>query len=233
LLFVHTFKPAYINMATVATHRASIPSFNRTEPGSLPLTQAELPLKSTVKAPTDASKVAEDWVASFNRLLASGDDTAVSNLFLDESYWRDQLCFSWDFHTLKGPSGIAAFLNEAKRGKHLASVSVDDTTEFRAPKATPIDPKGEVDGVTAFLNVKTEAGKGIGLVRLVQDRDNWKAFTFFTTLRQLEGHEELMGGRRPAGVEHGEHRGRKNWQDRRKAAENLDEGDPTVLILGT
>jgi hypothetical protein len=87
--------------------------------------------------------------------------------------------------------------------------------------------------VGAFLTIETNVGSGAGIVRLVQDNGIWKAFTLFTFLRELAGHEENVGKKRPNGVDHGEQLSRKNWLDRRKAEENFEEGqEPTVLILG-
>ena len=89
--------------------------------------------------------------------------------------------------------------------------------------------------MVSFLTIETDVGRGRGLVRLLQDQEDgkWKAFTLFTTMHELKGHEETVRGRRPNGVIHGGQPGRKNWQERRKATENF-EGDiePTVLILG-
>lgn len=71
------------------------------------------------------------------------------------------------------------------------------------------------------------------MVRLVYDQGTWKAYTLFTYLKELKGHEEGVGKNRPLGVEHGEHVSSLNWLDRRKAEQNFDDGlEPTVLILG-
>lgn len=59
-----------------------------------------------------------------------------------------------------------------------------------------------------------------------------KAFTLFTSMMELKGHEETVFGRRPEGVAHGGLPGRKNWQERRLADENYEDSEPTVLILG-
>ena len=88
----------------------------------------------------------------------------------------------------------------------------------------------------SFLNVETDVGMGVGIVRLLQDQQDggkWKAFTLFTAMRELKGHEETVRGNRPHGVAHGGTPGRKNWQERRTATENFEEMEPTVLILGT
>ena len=99
------------------------------------------------------------------------------------------------------------------------------------------DFDGKVNGVGSFLKIETDVGKGPGIVRLLQDQQDggsWKAFTLFTTMHELKGHEETVRGNRPHGVAHGGKPGRKNWQERRTATENFDgDMEPTVLILGT
>ena len=65
------------------------------------------------------------------------------------------------------------------------------------------------------------------------DGGEWKAFTLFTAMHELKGHEETTKLNRPHGIAHGGQPGRKNWAERRTAMENF-EGDlePIVLIIG-
>ncbi|KAL3417794.1 hypothetical protein PVAG01_10804 [Phlyctema vagabunda] len=200
-------------------------SSQRVEPGSFPVEAANLPT-TTPAASTDAVAVAKQWVESFNKTITQPDLRGVSDVFLAESYWRDQLCLSWDFHTFAGPEKIASQLKQAEKGPRIKSIALDPSSEYRSPHIS-------ASFIQAFVAVDTDVGRGSGLVRLAQDEKGWKAFTLFTYLQELKGHEELLGKKRPNGVEHGEHISRKNWLDRRNAEENYEEGDePTVLILG-
>ena len=184
-------------MAAVA--RPSVtPSFNRVEPGSQPLNLARFPPANKSK-PNDPSSIAKTWANAFNNSLESPE--SLSKLFLEESYWRDHLCLSWEFHTLNGPSTIESFLKKASKDCRIKSIEVDDSTPFKAPKYSPVDSKGEVDGVSNFITIKTDVGEGVGTVSLAQEGGVWKAFTLFTTLRSLTGHEELSGPKRPTGVD--------------------------------
>lgn len=97
---------------------------------------------------------------------------------------------------------------------------------------TGFDGKGNVKGVQTFLTTEFDVGRGLGVARLVQQDRKLKAFTLFTSMRELNGHEEAVFGRRPEGVAHGGLPGRKNWQERRIADENYEESQPTVLIVG-
>lgn len=219
-------------MGSVATQTpVDVPSSERVEPGSFPLRPATLPIESP--PPTDANSIAESWAGSFNKVLRTLQLASISDLFLPESYWRDQLCLAWDFHCLQGPEKIISLLRKSENGCRLKSVSLDKSTAFRSPTALSFGSDGKVHIVQAFLTLETDVGHGRGIVRLVHDSGSWKAFTLYTFLEGLKGFEETVGRRRPNGVEHGEHVSRKNWLDRRKAEENFEDGEePTVLILG-
>jgi len=222
-------------MGSIATEPAiEVSSKDRVEPGSFPLKIAKYPSASTSEK-VDADALAARWVESFNKSITNPELASISALFLSESYWRDQLCLSWDFHTLLGPQNILELLQKSKNGSRIKSITLDKSSALRSPQTAVLDADGKVHVVQAFLTVETDIGSGAGLVRLVKDEDGdeWKAFTLFTFLSELKGFEECVGRKRPNGVEHGEHLSRKNWLDKRNSEENFEDGEePTVLILG-
>ncbi len=130
---------------------------------------------------------------------------------------------------MKGTNKINEFL---KQGCRLKSIAVDRSSDFRKPVVTGFDGQGKVQGVQTFLTTESDVGRGMGVARLVEIEGKLKAFTLFTSMRELKGHEEATFGRRPEGVSHGGLPGRKNWQERRVADENYEDSEPTVLILG-
>lgn len=218
----------------MAAAAVAVPSYNRVEPGSSQLQSASYPVEdATPKA--DADEIATEWIDVFNKVLNGAYDD-VESLFLPGSSWRDQLGLSWNYHTLNGPERIQSFLKQSTRGSRIKSVAIDRSNDTRKPEIAPVDYYGKVNGIITFLTLDTDVGRGRGLVRLLQDPEasgKWKAFTLFTSMQELKGHEESTFGNRPHGVEHGCQPGRKNWQERRIAQENY-EGDlePTVLIIG-
>ena len=217
----------------MATAAVQIPSHNRVEPGSSQLTPASYP--NVVPPPeTDLNRIATDWVDSLNKLLSRGDFNGVSQIFLKEACWRDQLALTWNFHTLNGPENITTFLKTSPKGSRIKSIHIDYDNPKLAPHVSAADYYGKVKGVAAFLTIETDVGRGRGVVKLLQDQaGKWKAFTLFTAMYELKDHEEKVGANRPNGVDHGGQPGRKNWQERRTAMENFEDGlEPTVLILG-
>lgn len=220
-------------MGSIAAQPSTnVASSDRVEPGSFPLAFAKLPT-ATQSGPVDANNVAATWVEAFNKTLPNTEPSAVSELFLEESYWRDQLCLSWDIHTLHGPQRIVELIQKSGKGCRIKSLALDETSSVRCPRTSTIGLEAKVPNVQSFLTVETDVGKGQGFVRLVNDEGKWKAFILFTFLKELSGHEETIGKRRPLGAEHGGHTSKQNWLDKRKIEENFDSGEePTILIVG-
>jgi hypothetical protein len=219
-------------MATAIASRSQPASKDRLEPGSYPLRTAAYPLA----IPSEASPegVAKEWTSQFNAALSGAEISNIKTLFMKESYWRDQLCLSWDFHTFAGPREIAEFLENEKHVR-IKTLSLDTSSPLRSPAPSALDIRGKVPCVNFFLHVETDIGNGVGIAKLVQDSEDggrWKAFTLLTTLRELKGYEELVGERRPTGVGHGGQFGRKSWQDIVNEHMEFNTEDPAVLIVG-
>ncbi|OAR02936.1 hypothetical protein LLEC1_04936 [Akanthomyces lecanii] len=183
-----------------------------------------------------APTTARSFVDTVNAHLAKADTESLAALFLENGYWRDHLALTWQFRTVQSPGKIAPFLAEAaasRDGFRLQSVTLDATTPSRIPVVAKIDAEGKADVVQFFITFETKIGFGAGTVRLVADGAGWKMYTLGTILQGLKGFEEPVYGRRPAGVSHGQHPGRKNWKDKREAEENYTDGsEPLVVIVG-
>src|SRR3954452_22151105 len=159
-----------------------------------------------------------DWLGRFEQALADGDAVAASELFGDDSFWRDLVAFTWNLKTLEGPAEIRAMLES-----QLAHVR---PTAWRTT-----EPPSEADGITeAWIAFETAVGRGTGILRL---RDG-KAWTLLTALGELKGHEEPKGDNRPPGAIHGAHPDRLSWlgMREREARELGHEVQPEVVIVG-
>ena len=42
------------------------------------------------------------WLKKFNAALTNKDIVAATDLFADESYWRDLVSFTWNIKTMEG-----------------------------------------------------------------------------------------------------------------------------------
>ena len=165
-----------------------------------------------------AAAVVDQWLSSFDEALTEGDAAAVAELFLDDSYWRDLVAFTWNIKTVEGRDGVRDL--------------VEHTAERTRPREwhTTEEP-AEAEGVTeAWLAFETEIGRCRGHLRLKEG----KAWTLLTTLQELKGHEEPARDRRPQGVEHGADPDRETWlEEREREAEELGHTtQPEVVIVG-
>ena len=165
-----------------------------------------------------AASATNEWLAAFQKALTARDADAAAALFADESYWRDIVSFTWNITTVEGGAGVADLLR--------ATLNDVDPVGFRVTE----EPAEEDGVITAWIAFETKAGRGSGLLRLVDG----KAFTLLTTLDELKGHEEPANDRRPNGVRHGAFRNRVTWAESR-AREATELGyvvQPEVLIVG-
>ena len=171
---------------------------------------------STATAPP-ATEV-DQWLSRFDEALTQGDPAAASELFLDDSYWRDLVAFTWNLKTVEGPPGVRDLLEHT-----LAATRPSGWTTTEEP--------AEADGVIeAWLAFETAVGRCSGHLRLKEG----KAWTLLTALEDLKGHEEPLRHARPKGVHHGADRDRETWLEarRREDAELGYEIQPEVLIIG-
>ena len=157
------------------------------------------------------------WLADFQAALAARDKARLQALFADECYWRDFLAFTWNIVTLEGRERIWNMLLE-----RLGEVK---------PEKWQIEQTDEPgDTIGAWFSFETAVGRGKGHLRLKDGR----CWTFFTTLRELKGHEEKRGPTRIAGTTRGVVKGRRSWLDGRndEKAELGISRQPYCLIVG-
>lgn len=183
----------------------------------------------------DLFQLANDWVTRFNQALKS-PDVCCKDLFVSHISWRDHLCLSWDFHQFHGLENVSKALKNQQPKFGLKEVTIDTSTVHgvclqTVHPATSTSPP--IEWVQVIFRFKNKYGEGLGLVRLVAVENALKGFTIYTGLENITGNEELLGFRRPLGVNHGQHKDRSSWLDRRK--HDFEWGgnkQPLVLIVG-
>lgn len=118
---------------------------------------------------------------------------------------------------------------------HLEKYGIPKISNLKVVKPHDARINDGAGWLEAFTAYETPEARGRGFLRLKVSSPgagDWKAFTFFTSLWEIKGHEELVGERRPFGAEHGEHTSSDNWLDKRIKQQNFEDEDPTVLVLG-
>ncbi|GGF41361.1 FAD-dependent oxidoreductase [Marmoricola endophyticus] len=183
-------------------------------------------MTETLDRPTTASDPASEtataWLTAFDTALQARDVDAAAGMFATESFWRDLVAFTWNLKTVEGRAGVTDLLTS--------------TLDHAAPSGWVLEePADEADGVvTAWIVFETAVGRGRGLLRLVEEDGEQRAFTLLTTLYELKGHEEPRGTHRPKGAEHGADKHRSSYLEKRQAeAESLGSTtQPYVLVIG-
>ena len=160
------------------------------------------------------------FLDKFGAALEAGDIAAAKAMFLDDSYWRDLVTFTWNIKTVEGPQGAEDLL------KHQLATTKPRNWQI-AQGETPTEEGGVT---TAWISFETDVARGYGLIRLKEG----KIWTLLTTMVELKGHEEPKGFARPLGAKHGAGKNRTTWKEEREkeAAELGYTRQPYVLIIG-
>ena len=161
-----------------------------------------------------------NWLNAFGSALETKDALTVSEMFVDDCYWRDLVSFTWNIRTMEGKEQIQDMLN-----------AMLDHVQPR--KWRMVGSAKNVDGVIdAWISFETEVARGYGHIRLMDGND--KCWTLLTTMKELKGHEERKAATRPKGVEHGFCKDRKSWLDykQQEEAEMGYSKQPYCVIVG-
>ena len=181
-------------------------------------TTAAATSSATAGVTAGATASTSAWLARFAAALEQRRLEELPALFSADCYWRDLVIFTWNLRTEEGLDAIAAM---------LAAMLDDVAPHGFALKGDTSDSEGQQE---AWFQFETRVARGIGHVRL---RDG-RAWTLFTAMEELKGHEQHLGQRRPLGAEHGIQPGRHSWAERR-ATERAALGitvQPEVVIIG-
>jgi hypothetical protein len=172
------------------------------------------------------------WLRAFESALAGGDEAGLANLFTPDGNWRDILAFTWHLTPVVGAGAIAEGLlaRQPSVGARSFAIAAGRT----APRRVKRMGRECIEAIYAF---ETNVGRCAGLLRLVPATDGGaaaglKATVISTSLEELKGFEERIGDRRPSGAAYSRNFGGDNWADVRRKAQDYDDRDPTVLIIG-
>ncbi len=174
-----------------------------------------------------AEAAANSWLQGFETALASGEASRIAALFAEECHWRDILAFDWDLHTTSGAEAIAArmvsrLVQAAPRGMALAAGRTPPRRVTRAG----------IEAIEAIFAFESSIGPCNGVVRLLADAGELRAWTLMTSLDEIRGHEDPANGRRWQEVDWRRNFGGENWLDRRNRARAYADRDPAVLVVG-
>ncbi len=176
----------------------------------------------------DVVGIAETWLAEFAAALAAVELEGLGALLTPGVYWRDMLALTWDIRTFSGRDEVCAGIAEFVRERCPIDFEPDPTT-VQCIKRGEAEPS-----VEALFDFQTDVGWCRGHVRLRSaggDAARWTAWTVFTALRDLKGHEEKAGRHRP--TFHGSTQERsKKWMTSAEHSAYFETNDPDTVVIG-
>ncbi len=176
---------------------------------------------------SSAKAAAEAWLGDFGAALASGEAARIAALFAEDCHWRDILAFTWDLRTASGAAAIAERMAEA--GARMAPRGIALAARRTPPRRVV---RAGVDAIEAIFAFETSVGPCNGVVRLVSEGGEQRAWTLLTALDEIRGHEDPANGKRWQNVDWKRNFGGENWLDRRRRAQAYADHDPAVLVVG-
>lgn len=173
-----------------------------------------------------AGKVVAAWLERLEQGLAASDRTALEDIFLEGSHWRDLVAFTWSITPHEGRRAIVdRLLSRAGTYRPTGFTIAQGRTPPRRVRRLGVDV------IEAIFQFETVFSRCNGIVRLPVD-DPGKAWIMMTSINELKGHELPIGERRPDGSAYSRTFGGDNWADRRMKEQSFEGRDPAVLIIG-
>ena len=168
-----------------------------------------------------AARIVGDWLDAFAAAIASGEPNVVSALLTDQVYWRDILALSWDVRTLSGMASVADGLIGLARERKPVRFALDAASVQR------VDRPGIGPSIEALFEFETDISLCNGHVRLRSLGGDWTAWTVFTALEDIKGHEEKTAIRRPTIYERS-----ASWMSAAEHSAHYETHDPDTVIIG-
>ncbi|MBR0658234.1 flavin-containing monooxygenase [Neoroseomonas oryzicola] len=176
---------------------------------------------------TTVEAAAEAWLGRFQAAMDARDEAAIAALFATESHWRDILAFTWNLRTASGADAIA----ERLAGRLAAARPRGVALAARRTPPRRVTRAG-TEAIEVIFTFETVVGPCNGVVRLVSENGETRAWTLMTALDEIRGHEDPANGTRWQNVDWKRNFGGENWLDRRKKAVAYADRDPAVLVVG-
>ncbi|KAF6807862.1 flavin-binding monooxygenase [Colletotrichum sojae] len=178
------------------------------------------------KEDVDASKISTEWLSSLERRFAERSFSDLSDLFIENCFWRDFVGLTWDFSCKQGWEAITKYLETAEHG-----LSDLQTNKFGGLQPLPVEFGGQVWIQTGFT-FRTPHGEGKGLLKLTNvGPTEWKAWTIFTQLEKFDYQKELEA-QNAAGVPPSRKAEKPAANGFGSSAEVPEIEEPQVLIIG-
>src|ERR1017187_7451893 len=116
--------------------------------------------KLTPPAEALAGEIAAQWIGAFDAALAGRSESALSDLFVSDSHWRNLFGISWHFATFSGREALCREWLQRARQVGASGFRIDAAA--LAPRRAVVAGRDIVEAIFAFDTVN---GPGIGALR--------------------------------------------------------------------
>ena len=172
----------------------------------------------------------DNWLQSFNEAISQqkNKDESIkilSNLFFEDSHWRDILALTWKIQTVSGKSKVIENLYNKIMDVSAKSFEIDQQRTL--PREVIRAGKNVIEVILRF---KTKFGNCEGVVRLFEDQErkgSFKAWSLLTALsdlsssdkKNIEQYQNILEG--------------PNWLDKRNEDRLYKNREPEVIVVGS
>ena len=172
----------------------------------------------------------DNWLQSFNEVISQQKNIdeskkILSNLFFEDSHWRDILALTWKIQTVSGKSKVIENLLNKIMEVSAKSFQID---QRRTPPREVIRAGENV--IEVILRFKTKFGNCESVIRLCEDQErkgNFKAWSILTALsdlnssnkKNIEQYQNILEG--------------PNWLDKRNEDRLYKNREPEVIVIGS
>lgn len=146
----------------------------------------------------DPKSIAKTWLESLQTKISQSQLQNVSDLFIDDSWWRDIVGLSWNITTKRGASRISQYLQTQAPKSGFGKFAVIEQGVLQ-PRLSDM---GGLIWIESGFTFETKTGTGRGILRLSNTGPRqWKAWIVHTTLDELKGFPEHPPQEKPTGPE--------------------------------
>lgn len=131
--------------------------------------------------------ITKAWLSKLQEKISQGQLTDLSDLFIDESWWRDIVGLSWNITTKRGTNEISQYLQSEAAKSGFGNFNIIGQGALH-PRLSDM---GGLVWIESGFTFENKAGTGRGIVRLTNVGPLlWKAWIVHTNLEELKGFPE-------------------------------------------
>lgn len=137
----------------------------------------------------DPRSITKTWLENLLQRISLNQLSDVSELFIDECWWRDIIALSWNITTKCNRNEVSQYLQSQAAKSGFGQFNVVDQGALQ-PRLSNM---GGLVWIESGFTFENKVGTGRGIVRLANvGQLQWKAWIVHTNLDELKGFPEHL-----------------------------------------